>query len=1134
MDSVTSSLSLSTTSSSHKGSVDLPSTVPSDISNLIKKAGSAEAAIQHLLKEKQQTDARNTQLWTLVEKQRKLVWGLNQDLERAAKDKDRYRKQLKDYRDSVPPLPEKLSKAPVPKPRVTSRSPAPSDSSADLPIQRHNSERSTASAPQEAALTPRPLRIDEAGKEDASPDPASGDAQGSDDWVKSKGKSKGGGHAHKQTSSSDIGIFNTSKKTRDIPALQPSALDRSTKTHAGHGASPTFPASIPAISPISSFTAKRSQPYSTKAFNGPALVFTASTPPASDFERMTPPRKAPPAPLDLVRPRKEPLNMSENLTDDQSASDYEDDVDVDDLPRTERGRKKTREEDDREREALIRQEQEERSRSKRTKSSKSRSGSKKSKSQNKHSTLTSKAVPIPSSIKALSPEPTPALTSSFLMQPASLASMLNPTDAKNVSGLRERSIAANPVSPGLPLSPRPNDRPVNAPTPRLPRELAAASVASPPLSPNSGFVGGLPLSPRAPVRQSIPHPPYTPMSIAPSSPMPPLTEIRNDLVQPAQDPASPTKREIIAVVRSLDSESSSSTTTLNPQAPDQGGGIFKGFISEAYPGLLIPPNALPSIRITVVSSRLKRSRHNSVLKGADDEPVFTFGVSARFDQRDLWQIEKPILSLHHLDQQLRQSSRFDVKLPDRSLFNGHAPAKVDARRVALENYFEALLDTQMDEKSAVALCKYLSTNALEPSSGDGIGVIRPNSPTRQTSNGQIFKEGYLTKRGKNFGGWKSRFFMLDEPVLRYYDAPGGALLGKIALIRAEIGKQSPPKSSAAGDEGDGQFRHAFLIREPKRKDSNSFMDHVLCAESDAERDAWVDALMRYINGSEWDPTLRPPLDKSDSSLSRTASTKVSLKQSTAMKESPDSEDFDSLQAVPYEDTRPAQPPYVRIMPDPRPDESPSPTTPGSQPSDRAPSVQSKGISGPQNGAKISDAGAWGNKPMVAPVTAQKEHKKRNLFGFHNNKDTSNLGAHHPNGSDLSLTQQQYQEQITNVKAAFGATLAEAVEYCAPRGVEDVFLPAVVYRCLQYLEAKNAASEEGIFRMSGSNTLIKNLKHRFNAEGDYDILASGQWYDVHAVASLLKQYLRELPSMILTRELHMQFLSVLGTCMAART
>ena len=42
------------------------------------------------------------------------------------------------------------------------------------------------------------------------------------------------------------------------------------------------------------------------------------------------------------------------------------------------------------------------------------------------------------------------------------------------------------------------------------------------------------------------------------------------------------------------------------------------------------------------------------------------------------------------------------------------------------------------------------------------------------------------------------------------------------------------------------------------------------------------------------------------------------------------------------------------------------------------------------------------------------------------------------------------------------------------------LPAVVFRCIQYLEAKKADQEEGIYRLSGSSAVIKSLKDRFNA------------------------------------------------------
>jgi len=53
-----------------------------------------------------------------------------------------------------------------------------------------------------------------------------------------------------------------------------------------------------------------------------------------------------------------------------------------------------------------------------------------------------------------------------------------------------------------------------------------------------------------------------------------------------------------------------------------------------------------------------------------------------------------------------------------------------------------------------------------------------------------------------------------------------------------------------------------------------------------------------------------------------------------------------------------------------------------------------------------------------------------------------------------------------------------------------------------------------------------LRDRFNAEGDVNLLASEEYWDPHAIAGLLKSYLRELPASILTRDLHFRFLAVI--------
>ena len=49
-----------------------------------------------------------------------------------------------------------------------------------------------------------------------------------------------------------------------------------------------------------------------------------------------------------------------------------------------------------------------------------------------------------------------------------------------------------------------------------------------------------------------------------------------------------------------------------------------------------------------------------------------------------------------------------------------------------------------------------------------------------------------------------------------------------------------------------------------------------------------------------------------------------------------------------------------------------------------------------------------------------------------------------------------------------------------------------------------------------------------AEGDINLLKNDEYWDPHAIAGLLKLYLRELPTSLLTRELQQRFLGVVGT------
>lgn len=568
------------------------------------------------------------------------------------------------------------------------------------------------------------------------------------------------------------------------------------------------------------------------------------------------------------------------------------------------------------------------------------------------------------------------------------------------------------------------------------------------------------------------------------------------------------------------------STTNDARTP---GDIYSGFVTEQFPGLLLPPNALPSVIVKTSSSRMRPSRLSYMAPKPDENPVLTLGVHARSDNKQLWRVEKTLGAMSVLDSQIKSVSAFRDRLPDKTMFTGHAPAKIDARRTAIDSYLENLLECVLDERAAMVMCTFLSADAI---GADGTGdyfppaTITETRPDTPVVTARPQRAGYLTKRGKNFGGWKARYFVLDGPNLRYFEGPGGAHLGSIKLQNAQIGKQSTNTPQNQQEDEDNQFRHAFLILEPKKKDSSSLVRHVLCAESDEERDAWVEALLHYVDMKDDDDnTLKAPSAgiKPDISGSRSPRLQRSLNNLKASSSKDAFQKEDPFRSVGYSDVASGDAP---VFGGPPKADSPSPIHDGSSTSshDRTSSSNHPVISGPTNLTVISNAGDWGMRQPMTPLTKEPKDKKRSMFSAFRGRASSDLATGDKSVTSPGLPPSDY-NSASGVRAVFGVPLIEAVEVSRPAGVTTE-LPAVVYRCIEYLTVKNAISEEGIFRLSGSNTIIKSLKDRFNTEGDIDLVADETYYDIHAVASLLKMYLRELPASILTRELHLEFLQCL--------
>lgn len=1146
IDSAASQASSSVAQSSRSNSVNAGKTsldgnaVAPDIAGLIAAAGSAEAALQSLWKERQSTQSHNSQLWRLVEKQRAMILGLNKDLERALKEKERYRKKVKELTAQDPKKMNAINRTDSALDREDSESPAPQAEERQPTVDEFPQVPGSTTP---AVKTPVPLppvgEIRGIQRTDTGSTLATQSPQDSHSMVESLGD-----HTSIEASPTATSPQVVQPQERSQSPVLGLPLQGHKSPVEERQSSPVVISPPPVVTPPSPPREHTPPPLNTQ-IPAPTLSVIEATPLADSGSFPSPPtrtiKKPIPAPLNLSQSNHsqpavnvqniEPALVSPLTPKDEPAIESSEVVD--------RGRRRTREDDDRAREEIAIKEEEARSLSKKSAKSKSKSKT----PAPIEPPLVSQTNYLATNVEAMSSPTLP--TSPRQQQNLNPSKLLSPASSEtSSSGSHGRSSGTGPLlSPGLPVSPRPVDRPTNQPSPRMPKSNIASPPMSPRLTPSTANLA-------APPRPGNQHTSYVlsspsaypaPLFSKPPGQPPPAVP-----VPPAPEPhQSPTKLQPPQKPR--DTGRSTPTLIVPPDSPGSET-IYRGFISDQYPGLLLPPNALPLIDVRVFSSRMRPSRHSILIARPNDEdPVFLLGIYSRSDGKQLWRLEKTIVSLPALHHEIKSLCPFDGKLPDRSLFSGHAPAKIDARRAALNAYFDILLDTPLTERAALVLCEFFSRDVIGAEPEDS-PVLRQTSPKDASSpkdgpKGKPKREGYLTKRGKNFGGWKARYFVLESPELRYYDSPGGPQIGVIKLVNAQIGKQSHHQASSqspAGrdDDADNQYRHAFLILEPKKKDSSSLVRHVLCAESDNERDAWVDALLQYVDpeekpqGSNAEAAKRPTTAQSNAPSMRsepahaTPNLTAQPQPQAQMQRSPappvqDMANVNTLQAFSYENAAPAEAPIVgpsyreytkqQAMP------SPPLINNGFGHIAQKTSADKITISGPTNGSVIQDVGIWGNK------TPSKE-KKRSIFAGFRGRSSSDLNAEQKQ-SMVPPAMPEVKSRAPLNRPVFGVPLGEAVEVSQPMGV-DIPLPAVVYRCIEYLQERGAVQEEGIFRLSGSNIVIKALRDRFNVEGDVRLL-DGEYYDVHAIASLLKLYLRELPVSILTREHHLDFLKVLG-------
>ncbi|KIR33001.1 RalA-binding protein 1 [Cryptococcus deuterogattii MMRL2647] len=580
----------------------------------------------------------------------------------------------------------------------------------------------------------------------------------------------------------------------------------------------------------------------------------------------------------------------------------------------------------------------------------------------------------------------------------------------------------------------------------------------------------------------------------------------------------------------------------------------------------LSPSLLPHARITIPSS--------TIFPNSSGREVLCFIVEITIRppnaQPITWNVAKLFSAFIDLDANIKvtaNKSRKEWKqivapLPESKSWKDFAPSKIDQRKTALEAYLQSLLVAPFSDKSD--LCHFLSTNPVQAKRNDAR------------------KEGYLTKKGKNFGGWKTRYFVLDGPVMEYYESRGGNHLGSIVITNAQIGRQN--RSVDASDER--HLRHAFLIIEAGKKGTTH--RHVLCAESDTERDRWVDILVKHVD-PEAMPSPQPlptaavvptptalaaPIDPAPQSSAVPANItatnqnqvvpELRRKPSQLRKQSKDvvvtssrplssiAKDSKFIGAPSpsiYNNMESHLPTQNQSPVAYSPTQSSTPQAVQSPTEEQASSRQMPPRKAP--GPVQSHRQPWGsdscivqgispssNVPLLTPALTPRANERQSVIpsrpsvslsshNFLNTPSTLSLGVTSPiveKERDKKAKSRGFwgfgrsTDKVT--KPVFGVSLTDSLAVATIGG-----LPAIVFRCIEYLEAKKAEDEEGIYRLSGSSAVIRGLKEKFDNQGDIKLLAADEHWDPHAIAGLLKTFLRDLPTSLLTRELHTQFLTV---------